>query len=93
MHNQIENIQFINDSFLDYDFGDADIIYVAATCLNDDTWNLLISKMASLKPSTRIIVATRMIHHEQFECLYQGIELMSWGLCPVKIYKIKQNAI
>ena len=93
VHNQIENIQFINDSFLDYDFGDADIIYVAATCLNDDTWNLLISKMASLKPSTRIIVATRMIHHEQFECLYQGIELMSWGLCPVKIYKIKQNAI
>ena len=86
---QMERIQFINDSFLHYDFGDADIIYVAATCLSDPTWNELISKMAGLKPGSRIIVTTRMIHHEQFETVYQGIELMSWGLCPVRIYKIK----
>lgn len=86
---QMERIQFINDSFFHYDFGDADIIYVAATCLTDTTWNELISRMASLKPGSRIIVTTRTIHHEQFESIYQGIELMSWGLCPVRIYKIK----
>ncbi|KTC84027.1 hypothetical protein [Legionella drozanskii] len=86
---QMERIQFINDSFLHYDFGDADILFVAATCLTDATWNELISKMARLKPGSRIIVTTRMIHHEQFESIYQGIELMSWGLCPVRIYKIK----
>lgn len=85
---QMERVQFINDSFLHYDFGDADIIYVAATCLTDATWNELISKMARLKPGSRIIVTTRIIHHEQFESIYQGIELMSWGLCPVSIYKI-----
>lgn len=86
---QMEHIQFINDSFLHYDFGDADIIYVAATCLTDATWNELISKMAGLKPGSRIVVTTRMIHHERFESIYQGVELMSWGLCPVRIYKIK----
>lgn len=86
---QIERIQFINDSFLHYDFGNADIIYVAATCLNEPTWNELISKMAGLKPGSRIIVTTKTIHHKQFESIYQGIELMSWGLCPVRIYKIK----
>lgn len=86
---QTERIQFINDSFLHYNFGDANIIYVAATCLTDATWNELISKMARLKPGSRIIVTTRTIHHEQFESIYQGIELMSWGLCPVRIYKIK----
>ncbi|WP_392538560.1 hypothetical protein [Legionella sp. 227] len=86
---QTERIQFINDSFLHYNFGDANIIYVAATCLTDATWNELISKMARLKPGSRIIVTTRTIHHEQFEPIYQGIELMSWGLCPVRIYKIK----
>lgn len=86
---QMERIQFINDSFLHYDFGDADIIYVAATCLTDATWNELISKMAGLKPGSRIIVTTRMIHHEQFESIYQGIELMNWGLSPIRIYKIK----
>jgi SAM-dependent methyltransferase len=90
---QMKRIQFINDSFLHYDFGDADIIYVAATCLSDATWNELISKMASLKPGSRIIVATRMIDHELFESIYQGIELMSWGLCPVGIYKIKLQAV
>jgi hypothetical protein len=45
--------------------------------------------MAGLKPGSRIIVATKNIHHESFEVIYQGIELMSWGLCPVNIYKIK----
>ena len=84
----IKRIQFINDSFLHYDFSDADIIYVAATCLTDATWNALISKMANLKPGSRIIVTTRTIHHQQFESIYQGIELMSWGLCPISIYKI-----
>lgn len=87
---QMARIQFINDSFLYYDFGDANIIYVAATCLTDATWNELILKMARLKPGSRIIVATRIILHEQFESIYQGIELMSWGLCPVRIYKIKR---
>ncbi|CEG57837.1 class I SAM-dependent methyltransferase [Legionella fallonii] len=87
---QMERIQFINDSFLHCDFGDATIIYVAATCLTDATWNELISKMARLKPGSRIIVTTRMIHHQQFESIYQGIELMSWGLSPIRIYKIKQ---
>lgn len=86
---QMERVQFINDSFLKYDLVDADIIYVAATCLTNATWNELISKMSRLKPGSRIIVTSRTIDHEQFESTYQGIELMSWGLSPIRIYKIK----
>ena len=44
--------------------------------------------MAHLNPGTRIIVATKSIQHVRFEMIYQGIELMSWGLCPVKIYRL-----
>lgn len=87
----LQRIQFINDSFLDYDFSDADILYVAATCLNDETWHALIDKMAALKPGSRIIVTTKTIQHEQFERVYQGINLMSWGLSPVTIYMVKQT--
>ncbi|KTD37684.1 hypothetical protein Lnau_0615 [Legionella nautarum] len=86
---QMERIQFIKDSFLHYDFSDADILYVAATCLSEVTWNELISKMVHLKPGSRIIITTRTIDHEQFEPIYQGVELMSWGLCSIRIYKIK----
>jgi hypothetical protein len=85
---QISSIQFINHNFLSYDFSDADIIYVAATCLGDSTWENLIHKMAGLKPGSRVIVTTKNIQHEKFEIIYQGIDLMSWGLCPVTIYKI-----
>lgn len=88
---QIDTIQFINESFLTYDFYDANIIYVAATCLSAPTWENLINKMAGLKPGTRIIVATKNINHKSFEIIYQGVELMSWGLCPVNIYKIKEQ--
>lgn len=85
---QINTIEFINDNFLNYDFLDADIIYVAATCLNSATWENLTTKMAKLKPGSRIIVATKSIHHQNFQIIYQSVELMSWGLCPIKIYKI-----
>ena len=86
---RMKHVHFINASFLNEDFKHADIIYVAATCLTDETWQALIDKMAQLKPGSRIIVATRNIQHEQFESIYEGIELMSWGLCPLKIYRIK----
>jgi SAM-dependent methyltransferase len=85
---QINTIELLHDNFLEYDFLDADIIYVAATCLNNVTWENLITKMAKLKPGSRIIVATKSIKHERFQIIYQSVELMSWGLCPIKIYKI-----
>ena len=87
--NRVSTIKFIKDSFLEYDFQEANVIYVAATCLSDTTWEILIHRMAKLKPGTRIIVATKSIQHKRFEMIYQGIDIMSWGLCPVKIYKIK----
>jgi len=86
---RLKQIHFVNDSFLNFDFSDANIIYVAATCLHDTTWKKLINKMVKLKSGTRIIVATKSIQQKHFELIYQGIDLMSWGLCPVSIYKIR----
>lgn len=86
---QLPEIKFINDDFFQYNFTDADIIYVAATCLGEETWVNLIEKMSELKPGTRIIVATKTIQHAKFEKIYQGVDLMSWGMCPVRIYKLK----
>ena len=86
-----DRIQFIQEDFLQYDFSDADIIYVAATCLSDATWEKLTCKLADLKSGSRVIVATKTIQHENFDMIYQGVHLMSWGLCPVRIYKLTRK--
>lgn len=85
----VSKITLIHDNYLNYDFYDANIIYVAATCLSDEVWEQLICKMVDLKQGSRVIVASKCIQHAAFELIYQGIDLMSWGLCPVKIYEIK----
>lgn len=85
---KISTIQFIQDSFLEYDFHDANVIYIAATCFGETTWESLINKITTLPSGTRIIVATKNIQHERFDLIYQGAEIMSWGLCLVSIYSL-----
>lgn len=80
-------IAFLNESFLETDFSDADIIYIAATCFEDKTWTALIKKLTTLKPGSRVIVTTKKIEHKAFELLNSSTELMSWGLCRVNIYR------
>ena len=77
----------MNASFLEADFSDADIVYVAATCLNPETWRALIKRLATLKPGSRVIVATKTIQHAAFELIESSVEVMSWGLCMVNIYR------
>ncbi len=84
---KLATVEFMNASFLEADFSDADIVYVAATCLGEATWGELIEKLAELKIGSRIIVATKTIQHEAFELLESRAELMSWGLCRVNRYQ------
>lgn len=84
--NNLNHIQIINANFLDYDFSDADIIFINATCLSHTTWEKLQEKFQQLKPSTRLITTTKKITLPQFQPLYQGLELMSWGMSSVNIY-------
>jgi SAM-dependent methyltransferase len=86
----LATIQFKNDNFLNADFLEANIVYIAATCLQTETWEKLIDKLVQLQPGSRIIVASKQISHQRFTQIYQGNELMSWGLCPVTIYKLER---
>ena len=84
---KLSKIRFVKSDFLTHDFSDADIIYLAATCLSDDTFRHLINKIGMTKIGTRVIVATRQIYHDAFELVYDGVELMGWGLCHLRIYR------
>lgn len=84
---KLAQINFINEDFTNYNFTDADIIYIAATCLSDTTFDTLIQKIHDAKIGTRVIVATRTIHDPAFTLIYNDINLMGWGLCRVRIYR------
>lgn len=84
---KIASIKFINDNFIEYDFSDGDIIFINATCLDYFIWEKLLTKLTCLKSGSRVIVTTKKIAHEQFEVIYSGMDLMSWGMNTVNIYR------
>lgn len=87
--NKLACIHFINDNFLNCDFSDGDIILIIATCYSYPTWERLVEKMTSLKPGSRIIVATKKIQHEQFELISTSRVSMSWGMNSIHVYRLK----
>ncbi|MDF1827065.1 MAG: hypothetical protein P1U39_02180 [Legionellaceae bacterium] len=84
---KLSKISFVKHDFLTYDFSDADIIYLAATCLSEQTLGNLINKISMTKKGTRVMIATKTIEHDAFKLVYDHVELMGWGLCHFRIYR------
>lgn len=84
---RLERIQFINANFLHCDITDGDIIFINATCLHYHVWQSIIEKLLHLKQGSRVIVTSKKIQHEHFKTLYQGSELMSWGMNAITLYE------
>lgn len=84
---QISRIQFINENFLDYQFTDADIVFINATCMKTTTWSSIVLALTKLKSGSRVIVTTKQIEDKQFAMIAQNKELMSWGISKVTIYR------
>lgn len=84
---QISRIQFINENFLDYQFTDADIVFINATCMKTTTWSSIVLALNKLKSGSRVIVTTKQIENKQFTMIAQNKELMSWGMSKVTIYR------
>lgn len=83
---KLASIQFVQDNFLNYDFSDADIIFINATCFSYSTWEQLIAKFKLLKSGSRLIVTTKKLPADSFEFIQQSFALMSWGVNLVRIY-------
>lgn len=83
------NVQFIQADFLEYDFSDANIIFINATAYKGEIFDKLVPKLKLLKSGTRIIITTLQLEDEAFDKIYQAHEVMSWGFCSVRIYQKK----
>lgn len=87
-NNNLENIKFIEDDWLNVNFTDADIIYIAATCLEEDTLFLLKEKLSTLKKGTFIITVTHSIDTSNIKILKRMYLPFSWGKAEVYISKV-----
>ncbi len=83
------NMQFIHGDFQDFDYLDADIIFINAACfVGGMLENVIIPKLQVLKKGARVIIATANLDNiEGFQLIYENMHLMSWGLSSVKIYE------
>ncbi len=88
VHSQnMSDVEFIQDDFLNTDISNGDIVFINATCLSYPSWEKLLTKLISLKKGSRVIVTTKKIQHESFQVISQTSEVMSWGLNSVNIYQ------
>lgn len=80
-------MEFIRANFLEYDFSDANIIFINATCLNQISWEILKTKFKQLQPRSRIIITSKTLESPEFRMIENGAYLMSWGRSSVYVYE------
>ena len=85
---KINNLEFIEKNWLDIDISDADIIYIAATCLSDETIELLDNKFKTLKEDSIIVSVSVDFKNNDIETLKHFYLPFSWGMADVYVSKI-----
>lgn len=84
---QSSQIKFIQANFLEIDFTNANIIIINATAFKGEIFDLLEEKLKLIPAGARVIITSLPIRADEFEMIYSGHEVMSWGFCSVRIYK------
>lgn len=86
-YQNLENIQFRCQDFLEADFTDADVIFINSTCLSYETMDALAVKMESLKNGARIVTVTKQLRADYLKEFESKMFTFSWGEATVYFYK------
>jgi len=70
-------------SFLDRDVNDADVIFMNSTCFQEDLMDALDTKLATLKPGTRIITLSKSLKSPIYNLQHHKKYLFGWGEATV----------
>ncbi len=79
-------INFINDNFLNVEFTDATLIFINATGFIGETWDKLNDKLEHLQNHLTIISISKKIIAKNFKLLKTTYIEMSWGVAVAYIY-------
>jgi precorrin-6B methylase 2 len=83
---QLDCVQFLNNDYLNCNFSEATILFINATCINEQNWNDLLKKIAKLPIGSRVVITSKQIQDVQFKLLSASKEQMSWGQATVTSY-------
>ncbi len=80
------NIQVHLADLLNYDFQEADVVFINATGFFGDAFLQLVERLKQLKSGSRIIITSKRLPEDDFNCLEENLYPMSWGLAHVFVY-------
>lgn len=87
LEKQHQFIDFIHADFLEYDFSDADVIFVHSTCFYDELMANLERRFITLKVGTRIITVTRGLSLPIFALKKTQEYQFNWGRATTFFYE------
>lgn len=84
-------IHFIEGDITKENFSNGDIIFINATCFEENLFENISSKLHKLKSGSYVIMTTKKIESENFEMILESSDIeYSWGYPTTRIYqKIK----
>lgn len=80
-----KKIHFICGDFLKTDFADATLIFISATAIFGENWNLLNRRIDSLSSSPTIISTSKPLMSKSYAIIHQTKVQMSWGIVSAYI--------
>src|SRR3990167_198689 len=84
--NSAKKISFINGNYLNYDFSDANLIFINATGLFGGTWVALNKKLDELTEEVILITTTKCLIYKKFYIKKETRLEMSWGVVNAFIH-------
>lgn len=79
-------VMFLRDDILSADFSAASIVFINATAFQGQVWDNLLSKILQLAAGTRVVITSKRLPTSHFQIIYQGMEVMSWGMNSAFVY-------
>jgi SAM-dependent methyltransferase len=84
----LKNINFYQDNWLNRDISNADILYIAGTCLDENTIYELIQKLKTLKSGAFVISVSNPLKADFLEQVKVMNLPFSWGKAEVFVLKV-----
>ncbi len=81
------SLDFFQDSFLNKDFFDGNIVYINGAALGKATWDVLNERLNKLAKNSYLISVENKLSNPFFSMIYKGIHSASWGKARVYIYQ------